>query len=264
MSCFLSPNVSSLPVSNQTDNIPACFNTSAVVLPKIPVDIRGNKLKVWELYKVETNVMSQTGFVPMSPLDPFQGPCGAIWSASGQPLEVFPTSANPTKDPPFTSAAQSMPVGATGTFDLQSYMINPWQENTKYYQRHDLGGGGPAFADSNSVATLMTDSAGYGVICPNGRCYLTNLDYACQLIGDADIAKAKYQCWQYARYFKCYFRQRWIKSPVLLSDLFDQYTQQATAGYVGEVDNIENVQMITGRQAANPEGLLDPDGVANQ
>uniref|UniRef100_A0AAU7E1V2 VP1 protein n=1 Tax=Chaerephon bat polyomavirus TaxID=3141916 RepID=A0AAU7E1V2_9POLY len=114
------------------------------------------------------------------------------------------------------------------------------------------------FGDNNSTTVLLTDENGWGIMCPNQEVFLTSIDFATQQQGSGD-----FKVFQYPRYFILYFRQRYVKSPVVLADIFQDYALKQVAGYTGETQNIMEVDLETGRREEGPTGMLNSTGVRN-
>lgn len=273
--CFLSPNyvIPGPPGSptTGTGGTAPLWCTSAVPLQKIPVAIEGSRLKIWECYKVKTGIFNIGTWIPVTVAQAFNGPTGSAWAVSGMPMSMLPvvTSTNSnasdaTKVPPITNQTQPAALNEHWTYSVGQYQFNPWVENAKYFQRISMGQVPFQFGDNNSTTVLLTDENGWGIMCPNQEVFLTACDFATQgNPTDPPVSTEAYTCFQFPRYFTLYFRQRYVKSPVVLADIFQDYALKQVAGYIGEYENIMEVSMITGRQENAPIGMLNSSGVRN-
>lgn len=263
--CFLSP-----PQYGVTQGQDPLWVTSAIPLNKIPVQADGNRLKIWECYKIKTGLfMTQPYLVSeINAQEPVNGPFQNCWAVGGQPITGFQNpngqSSTDAKLPPFSADTPVMQLMTSDRYNNQTFSLNPWMDNSKYYINKQKGGGAYSFGDSNSQVTLLSDEWGWGIMCPSGFCYLAANDYFSKLdvITGGEPAD-QYQIWQPARYFTIYLRQRWVKSPVILMDMFEQMLNSTVKGFSGETNNIEEVQMGWGKERTGPEGMLHPSGITS-
>lgn len=247
-------------------NKPPLWLTSAIPLNKIPVAIEGSRLKIWECYKVKTGTTNWTTWIPEKPANVFNGPSGSAWSVSGMPMSMLPvTVAYDSTDggtstgitvPPLGINTQPAPLNSHYTVSVAQMMYNPYAENCKYFMRATVGGTPAQFGDNNSTTVLLTDENGWGIMCPNQECFITACDFTTQQQGEDN-----YKVYQYPRYFIMYFRQRYVKSPVVLADIFQDYALKQIQGYGGETQNIMEVELLTGHHENAPEGMLDSTGI---
>ncbi|AJZ72668.1 VP1 [Thetapolyomavirus trepennellii] len=238
--------------------------TSAIPLNKIPVQATGDKIKIWELVKASTGLF-QTQPQDVTLMDasqPYNGPQSSQWAASGLPASGFPSAA--TGKPPFDNTIEPQPLLQDNQMFGQLFQFNPWMDNAKYYVNKQLGSGSAIVGDSNSTVVLMADEDGFGVMCPTGFCYLSSLDYVSKLMKkDTAHDDAWYQQYQLPRYFKLYLRQRWVKSPVVMMDLFQQMLNSEVQGYNGLTSNVEQATLSWGEVARGPEGMLNNSGISS-
>lgn len=231
-------------------------------LNKIPMAIEGSKLKIWECYKCKTGTTNWTTWLPQNPENLFNGPSGSAWSVSGMPMSMIPvtnsTASNGAGPPPLTDMTEPAALNSHYTETIARWLYNPWVENAKYFSKGSVGGIPAQFGDNNSTTVLLTDENGWGIMCPNQEVFLTSCDFATQQHGSQPFVT-----FQFPRYFTLYFRQRYVKSPVVLADIFEDYALKQVAGYKGETDNIMEVELQMGRDPNEPEGMLDSDGVRN-
>uniref|UniRef100_A0AAU7E1V1 VP1 protein n=1 Tax=Rousettus bat polyomavirus TaxID=3141932 RepID=A0AAU7E1V1_9POLY len=165
--------------------------------------------------------------------------------------------------PPLTDTTQPAALNTHFTTPITTYQYNPWVENAKYFTRY-TSGVPMSFGDNNSTTVLLTDENGWGIMCPNQEVFLTSCDFimAAQTATAAPSSAPAFEVFQYPRYFKLYFRQRFVKSPVVLADIFQDYALQQVAGYSGETNTVMEVSMVTGREGdEGPEGMLNPTGI---
>ncbi|AIX88120.1 VP1 [black sea bass-associated polyomavirus 1] len=261
--CFLSPSSSILKIGED-----AKWLTSAIPLQKIPVQADGDRLKIWELYKVRTGIFQAQPYLPsqVNAEEPFNGPSQTGWGVGGLPLTGFSTANPQPGNPPFNNTEEPFALDGNENQTMKSWGFNPWMDNSKYFVSKTKGGGAYSTGDNNSTVILMSDEWGWGVMCPSGFCYLVSGDYMTkQVTADPPVEGVKfvYQTFPLPRYFTLYFRQRWVKSPVILMDLFEQMLNTKVSGFSGESGNIEEVQMGWGRSRAGPEGMMHPSGVAS-
>ncbi|AWS21315.1 VP1 [Thetapolyomavirus trebernacchii] len=245
INCYLAPEAYTQAVgSNKSPK----WLTSAIDLPKIPVAAKGNKIKIWECYKCSTGVLTgdpnHVNEIPSQ--SPYNGPSRSSWCVSGLPMEGFGKWPFPEAPP------QPSILMKNDLYDSTDFTPNPWMENAKYYVSKQMGTQSYAAGDNNSSVVLLADADGFGIMCPQGSCFISALDFFTQYIS----GKTVFQCYQIPRYFKLYFRQRWVKSPVVLMDLFTQMVNQQVQGYAGETGNIEHVSLAWGKRDLVPGGLL--------
>lgn len=162
---------------------------------------------------------------------------------------------------PLTINTQPAALNAHFTQGIDDWVFNPYVENAKYFARASVGGTPAQFGDNNSTTVLLTDEHGWGIMCPNQEVFLTSCDFCTQQSGTA--ASDTYKVFQYPRYFILYFRQRYVKSPVVLQDIFEDYALKQVAGYTGETQNVMEVELVTGRQENAPTGMLNSTGIRN-
>lgn len=160
--------------------------------------------------------------------------------------------------PPLSNNTQPAALNSHFKETIASWLYNPWVENAKYFMKTSIGGVPAQFGDNNSTTVLLTDEQGWGIMCPNQEVFITSCDFATE--GDGSN---NFKTMMFPRYFTLYFRQRYVKSPVVLADIFEDYALKQVAGYTGETQNIMEVEMTTGRDPNEPEGMLDPDGIRN-
>ncbi|SCC98884.1 TPA: VP1 [Pomona leaf-nosed bat associated polyomavirus] len=266
INCFLSPNYV-LPGAAGTAAPKWC--TSAIPLNKIPVAIQGSKLKIWECYKVKTGTTNWTTWLPLQLSSVFNGPMGSAWSVSGMPMSMLPVVNSTASDSQDSGAVapltnSTVPVALTQHYvkSIADLLYNPWVENAKYFMRASIGSTPMQFGDNNSTTVLLTDENGWGIMCPNQEVFLTSCDFATQ--ADQTTSTNPFTVFQFPRYFKLYFRQRYVKSPVVLADIFQDYALSQVQGYTGETQNVMEVSMETdSRGNPGPEGMLNPTGVRN-
>ncbi|ART66881.1 VP1 [Bat polyomavirus] len=268
INCFLSPN---FVVPGDPAKASPLWCTTAVQLNKIPTAIQGSKLKIWECYKAKTGILNWTTEFPLAQSELFNGPMGSSWSVSGMPMSMLPVVASSESYwdksgavPPLTNTTQPAALNTHWTTPITTYQYNPWVENAKYFSRYSSGV--PlSFGDNNSTTVLLTDENGWGIMCPNQEVFLTSCDFVMSALTAtaAPTSTPAYEVYQYPRYFKLYFRQRYVKSPVVLADIFQNYALQQVAGYTGETNNVMEVSMVTGREGEDegPEGMLNPTGI---
>nr|QVW10128.1 MAG: VP1 [Bat polyomavirus] len=262
--CFLSPPA--VLVEPEASAHPPYWLTSAVKLNKIPVAIEGSRLKIWECYKCKTGTTNWTTYIPPNPTALYNGPSGSAWAVSGMPMSMLPVvnAAQSTEGatplvPPLSNDTQPVALNSNATETIAQYVFNPWVENAKYFMKASVGSVPASFGDNNSTTVLLTDEQGWGIMCPNQEVFITACDFASE--GAAGTGSFRTFC--FPRYFTLYFRQRYVKSPVVLSDIFQDYALKQVAGYKGETENVMEVELVTGRDPNAPEGMLDSDGVRN-
>lgn len=262
INCTLSP-ASNYLSNASTANPPVTprWNTSAIELPKIPVSVQGDKIKIWELWKVRTGPVGYHSNTPVNPSAPNTGPNCNKWSASGLPMSMIKGQASGL--PPISeNGLVIVPLDANNSpnFTLNSVDFNPFVENAKYYSRESRAGAS-ASGDNNSTVVLCADEQGWGIMCPNGEVFLSSLDCNAHVVAAAGAnTRETFNYYINGRYFTLWFRQRFVKSPVMLSDLFEQYTRQQIGSYSGEVGNVEGVTMQFG-PSKGPQGMLQNAGV---
>lgn len=261
--CFLSPEA--VIVNGSSAQAPYWL-TSAVPLNKIPVAIEGSRLKIWECYKCKTGTTNWSTYLPPSPTAVFNGPGGSAWSVSGMPMSMLPvvaagesTQGDTTVKQPLSNSTQPVALNSHYTETIAQYLYNPWVENAKYFMKATVGTVPAQFGDNNSTTVLLTDENGWGIMCPNQEVFITSCDFATEGGGSAST---EFRTYQFPRYFTLYFRQRYVRSPVVLADIFQDYALKQVAGYTGETQNVMEVEMTTGRDENAPQGMLDPDGVS--
>lgn len=260
INCFLTPSAQSLaPTKDPT------WLTSAIPLNKIPIQAQGERLKIWELYKVKTGTFCTTTLTSqtLNADQPVNGPWGQTWGVSGLPLTGYPVS--PTKtDPPFDGGDPPVSLLTSESMTIKQFNPNPWMENAKYYTQNSRGGSPFSSGDNNSTVVLLADEYGFGVMCPEGFCYISAADYMSQYHEAGTSPNPTYPYYvsfPLPRYFTLYLRQRWIKSPVILSDLFQQSIAHVAKGFQGETDNVEMVTLGWGSGRTGPSGMLNSSGV---
>lgn len=268
INCFLAPN---LICPNEKGNPLWC--TTAVPLQKIPVAITGNKLKIWECYKLKTGVFNWACYQQANANGTWNGASASAWSVSGMPMSMLPvvpssSSSYTTKEPvpPITNTTQPVALNSHFTVSYWQYQYNPYVENCKYF--HRFGNNVPlSLGDNNSTTVLLTDEHGWGIMCPNQEVFLSSIDFCnVQIIGSAPPGEQDaYMPYQMPRHFTLYFRQRYVRSPVVLQDIFENYALSQVAGYQGEQNTVLEVSMETGREddESGPSGMLNPTGIRN-
>lgn len=164
---------------------------------------------------------------------------------------------------PWTNTIVPKGLGTNDQDTIAEWFYNPWCENAKYYARGTFGGTPASFGDNNSTTILLTDENGYGIICPNQEVFITSCDFWTQNVPAQGNTGAYLKTFMYPRYFKLYFRQRYIRSPLVLQDIFEDYALGQVQGYQGQSNNILEVSLITGdpHRDRGPEGLLNPSGM---
>lgn len=262
VSCYLNPPQIMYTAPNEFP----IFATSAIPLPKIPISVQGDRLKIWECYKVRTGLLNFGSWHPVDPNTPFNGPSGNRWSVSGNPMSMIPIQPSNNNPPPVPAGGlvpQALLQSGQG-INLVDY--NPFVENARYFVREGVGLGGAGWGDNNSTVVLLTDEDGWGIMCPNGECFLTQSDYIAQQQPEAagpPVVPAHFVFFLQARYFTLHFRQRYVRSPVVLADLFESYTRRQIQGYEGETGNIEGVSMQFGWERDDgPGGMISNSGIA--
>lgn len=255
---FVTPDNSGL--AEATNKYRPYYATNAVTLPKISEALVGNTLKVWECYRCDTGTMGgntmMTIDVKGDPIS-WSGQQMNMWAVGGLPLEVvaiLPPGEPPVDNSSFLPIAVNNATGKTydcytltnasatltktGTFDCSIWEPNPFKnDNSKFFVKTVGTVNTPVVTGSNnSTSVMLLDDRGWGSICAQGKVYLTAVD----IVGYGDPPSDKIPGWRYlTRFFRLYLRQRFIKSPYMLQDLYSSYVTQQVGDYTGQGGNAQ-------------------------
>lgn len=237
-----------------------CYSTGVVVPPEIPNQVDEASMIVWEVYRMETEVLvvprtHDTGKIEnVHQFGGVEGPQLYFWAVGGEPLDVlgikprhssqYPTGVKaPTAD---TDVYDNSVIRAK--VDGNKYPIECWiadpsrNDNTKYFGR--MVGGiqtPPVVTYSNSSTIPVLDEYGIGVLCLQGKCYLTSADMLGLVAEINTDANANYKRTIAApgRFFRLHFRQRRVKNPYTINLLYKQVFSQSETPFEGQKDVLE-------------------------
>lgn len=234
------------------------YSTAVVAPPEIPGQLDGDEMKVWELYRVETEVLiaaktHSTGYVPTT--KNYGGVEGAqyyFWAVGGEPLDVL--GIKPRYDVVYPEGVKGPPdrsdvIGPTtvrAKVDGPKYPVECWlpdpsrNENCRYYGRM-LGGNStpPVITLGNTSTIPVLDENGIGVLLLSGKLYITSADMVGGVANDEQPTLAPNTHWRRVhaasgRFFRFHFRQRKVKNPYTMDLLYKQVFGQQQDTFVGQ------------------------------
>ncbi|ALJ83702.1 VP1 [Bank vole polyomavirus] len=260
-----------------------CYSLGVIQTPEIPNSVDEQSIRVWEAYRVETEVIAlprsfSSGWeVTTKNIGGVGGPQLYFWAVGGQPLDVIGiTPREEINFPSFTTAPgrhdhvsrQSSREKVTSqNFPIEAWAADPSRnENCKYFGRV-IGGNltPPVVTFSNSSTIPLLDEFGVGVLCIQNRCYLTSADML-GLTGEVEEqtlgpnAEFRRVIAAPGRFFRVHFRQRTIKNPYTMSLLYKQVflnkEPEVTAQKEVEEVTLVDDNVKTGTLETAPESAL--------
>lgn len=213
-----------------------CFATQRLKLPAFATDIRANKVKCWELVKVETRPLGANNYPGLAT------PSVNFWSVSGQPLNMCQTDAS---KPIHTQTVKPLLNGQD--FDFALWTPSLFHNNNAKWTFKHVGGipypGIPyATYDGNSSTTIISDENGWGILCRSGYLYLAQLDIANQpQKPDQGNPSWSPMC----REFRLHFVQRWLSNKTVVRALWmAQAETQDDKAYAGGEVTVDNSAFV--------------------
>ncbi|ARA71318.1 major capsid protein [Betapolyomavirus vicugnae] len=246
--------------NNPDANTLLCYSLGLVVPPEIPNQVDENSMIVWELYRLETEVLMgakthSTGYVGATKnIGGVEGPQFYFWAVGGQPLEVL--GIKPRADVTYPQGIKGPPNGTQdyitnstprAIVDKPQYPIETWlpdpsrNDNCKYFGRVIGGNQTPpvlTFSNSNTVPVL--DEYGVGILLLQGRLYVTSGDMV-GLVGEdgeETLGSSTSNRRVHAapgRFFRFHFRQRKVRNPYTINLLYKQVFNKPDAEVVAQV-----------------------------
>lgn len=249
------------------DNELMCYSLAVIQPPEIPNNVDQDSIKVWEVYRVETEVIVlpktfSTGYETTSKnIGGVEGPQLYFWSVGGQPLDVIGVPArttivfpNSVVSPAAHDVVQKQSTRRQITnqkFPIEAWVADPSRnENCKYFGRV-IGGNmsPPVVTYSNSSTIPVLDEFGVGVLCLQNKLYVTSADML-GLVGEVEQQtlgpNTSFRRIQAApaRFFRIHFRQRVIKNPYTMSLLYKQVFGQTEVAVEAPQTEVVEVTLV--------------------
>lgn len=233
------------------------YSVGMVVPPEIPNQVDESSMIVWELYRVETEVMFQpktfsTGATANHNIGGVDGPQFYFWSVGGEPLDVigvrprstvlYPhgTQAPPNAEDLVTEKSVRKKVDKP-QFPCDCWIPDPSRnDNCRYFGRI-IGGSQtpPVLTYGNSSTVPLLDEFGVGILLLQGRLYVTSCDMvglvseAAEVTLGADSHNRRVHA-AAARFFRFHFRQRRVKNPYTINLLYKQVFNKPDEEFQGQ------------------------------
>nr|ABR68687.1 VP1 [Betapolyomavirus tertihominis]AIN39530.1 VP1 [Betapolyomavirus tertihominis]QCQ73650.1 VP1 [Betapolyomavirus tertihominis]WIV69149.1 VP1 [Betapolyomavirus tertihominis]WIV69154.1 VP1 [Betapolyomavirus tertihominis] len=233
-----------------------CYSLAEIAPPDIPNQVSECDMKVWELYRMETellvvplvNALGNTNGV----VHGLAGTQLYFWAVGGQPLDVVgvtptdkykgPTTytINPPGDPRTLHVYNSNTPKAKVTserYSVESWAPDPSRnDNCRYFGRVVGGAATPPVVSYGNNSTIpLLDENGIGILCLHGRLYITCAD----MLGTANSRIHT----PMARFFRLHFRQRRVKNPFTMNVLYKQVFNRPTETVDAQV-GVTEVTMV--------------------
>ncbi|AVY05546.1 VP1 protein [Calomys tener polyomavirus] len=243
-----------------------CYSLMEVQLPEISEQCFEDAMIVWECFRMETELLMTPkitvgGVNSSGGINSVQGTQMYFWAVGGSPLDVMYLLPKENMRPrgnltAFDSGHSVYDIGVqkgqvvNETFPVEYWVADPSKnDNCRYFGRV-VGGAAtpPVITYSNSSTIPLLDENGLGIMCNNGRCYITCADITGYLANRVESS--------HGRFFRLHFRQRRIKNPYTMNLLYKQVFQSnATAveaqKEVVEVTTVEDESGLP-MQVSNP------------
>lgn len=234
------------------------YSIAVVQPPEIPNQVNEQNMIVWELYRLETEVMTQpktysTGVVAGTRnYAGVEGTQFYFWSVGGAPLDVigckprnsivYPTGviAPPTGEEFVNEQSQRAKV------DRPQYPVECWipdpsrNDNCRYFGRV-LGGNmtPPVITYSNSSTVPLLDENGVGILLLNGKLYVTSADMLGSIAEPSSTTFSDSSSFRQiqssaGRFFRFHFRQRRVKNPYTINLLYKEVFNKQDIEFRGQ------------------------------
>lgn len=235
------------------------YSLGLVVPPEIPNQVDEANMIVWELYRLETELMTQpktysTGVQgATNNVGGVEGPQLYFWAVGGAPLDVvgckprsgltYPSgSIGPSTDDEFVSEKNDRRKVDSPQFPVDCWIADPSRnDNCRYFGRV-VGGNAtpPVVTYGNSSTVPLLDENGVGVLLLNGRLYVTCADML-GLVSEVNEdtlgsgnAHRRIQS-SAGRFFRFHFRQRRVKNPYTINLLYKQVFNKPPESFNAQV-----------------------------
>nr|QBA83682.1 MAG: VP1 [Porcine polyomavirus]QBA83692.1 MAG: VP1 [Porcine polyomavirus] len=261
------------------------YSLGMVQPPEIPNQVDENSMIVWELYRVETEVLFapktfSTGYTSAQKnIGGVEGPQFYFWAVGGEPLDVLGIKSR--KSVTYPTGVQAPPNGedlvtentVRRKVDKPQFPCDCWlpdpsrNDNTRYFGRV-IGGSQtpPVLTIGNSSTVPVVDEYGVGVLLLQGRLYVTSCDMLGTVaeVNEATLAPESNSRRIHAgsgRFFRLHFRQRKVKNPYTINLLYKQVFNKPNDDFVGQT----GVTEVTMTQETQPlptilEGTVGTQG----
>nr|ADD50921.1 VP1 [WU Polyomavirus]ADD50926.1 VP1 [WU Polyomavirus]ADD50931.1 VP1 [WU Polyomavirus]UJY54021.1 major capsid protein VP1 [WU Polyomavirus] len=230
-----------------------CYSLSQVAPPDIPNQVSECDMLIWELYRMETEVLVlpflNAGVLNTGGVGGIAGPQLYFWAVGGQPLDVLgiaPTekykgpaqyTVNPKTNgtvPHVYSSSDTPRARVTNEkYSIESWVADPSRnDNCRYFGRM-VGGAAtpPVVSFSNNSTIPLLDENGIGILCLQGRLYITCAD----LLG---VNKNRVHT-GLSRFFRLHFRQRRVRNPYTINLLYKQVFNKPADDISGQLQVTE-------------------------
>lgn len=256
------------------------YSIAVVKPPDIPNQVNEQDMLVWELYRLETEIMTQpktysTGIA--SGQKNYGGVEGAqfyFWAVGGAPLDVI--GVKPRSTVIYPEGVIGAPAGEEFVnerslrlkVDKPQFPVDCWipdpsrNDNCRYFGR--IVGGNltpPVITYSNSSTVPLLDENGVGVLLLNGKLFVTCADMLGTLADPGATTfseSSNFRSIQTSagRFFRLHFRQRRVKNPYSIDLLYKQVFNRPEEEFVGQTA-VTEVTMVNETDAL-PTTLSTP------
>lgn len=253
-----------------------CYSLALVAPPQIPDQVGATDMKVWELYRVDTDVLSNpkthsTGTQDLTKnYGGVQGTQLYFWGVGGQPLDVL--GIKPRYDVQYPSCVtgpgdcgdvvSTQTVRKTVTkenFPVECWVPDPSKnDNCRFYQRLITGNSTPAVLTSNNSSTVpVLDENGVGILLTDGQLYITCADMLGSIAEDNEVTLSnngnkRRVVASAGRFFRLFFRQRVVKNPYTIDVLYKEVFSKAKPDFAGQT----GVSEVTMTEEQGPNAAI--------
>lgn len=274
------------PTNVTVENIPSVsanvesfmvYSLGLVDPPEIPNNMKDADLIVWELFRVETEVLQEYQGLSSGHLSGgltvagVQGPQMYFWAVGGEPLDVvgvrprfnfhFPQGLT---DIPGTHSKDNLNENTprakvTGpTFPVEAWIPDPSKnDNCRYYGKLVGGNATPYVLSYGNTSTVpVLDEHGVGVLLVHGKLYVTTADIL-GLVAEPTRGESTSDRRIHAatgRFFRFHFRQRRVRNPYNIDLLYREVFARNEPTFKGQTGVSEVTLVQDGNTVPTIEG----------